>query len=74
MSQHLSVEPQCNPSLPGARSQPRAGGSNVLSARKRERKGLREEEHLSHPQITQRSHSPQASRKAIPSAVPREGT
>lgn len=57
-SPHLSGEPQCNPSLPGARRQPRAGRSKVLSIRKRERKGLRKQDHFSHPQITWRSHFP----------------
>lgn len=69
-SQCFSREPQCNLSLPGAKSQARASRTKVLSTRKTERKGLRERDHLSHVQITWWSHFPKAGRQAIPHTSP----
>lgn len=50
--QWFSREPQCNLSLSGAKSQARANRTKVLSTRKSEMKGLREQDHLNHVQIT----------------------
>lgn len=57
-SQCFSRESQCNLSLSRAKSQGRASRTKVLFTKKTERKGLREQDHLSHILITRWSHFP----------------